>query len=479
MSRRGSWGRALALAAVGLALVLTGAVLGRSALRGLIGAILAGLMGSITRLPALLAVDPAGTLREVLVVTVTELLLILPPLRYFTRAPRRRLVWVPLWLSALALPAAVAPLGISLVGKQIALAATAGLGWWGATRRGWGWLAFLPMLVALHPTITTHGGPPVLRFMSASSLAARCAARAGTLPRNLSVEQMNPRHYAVTPIDADRLVLTGEHGSYRLQRQADGRFVFDSTLGFSGDLWQGSIGEGRIFFTHRGSGLVSMPVEAVDGAARVERRQVPPLPGAPPELDMLDAVYEPSTRSVFVSEMVRGGAWQISLVDGAMRHHGLDAFYLQLVRREPDDMLIGISTTDLLVFDPRRGVVSQRTAAAIGAGGLDVCQRDGSAAVVDLAGRLRLFRLDESGQYVFDRGVSLSAPRRVAFSPDGAWIAVTSADDKTAYVLRRDDLSVWRTFELGPGLRDVVYTGPREVAIVDACTVNTLPGGAP
>jgi hypothetical protein len=182
---------------------------------------------------------------------------------------------------------------------------------------------------------------------------------------------------------------------------------------------------------------------------------------------------------VFVSEMLRGGAWQISLADGSMRHHDLRAFYLQLVRRDDDGLLIGISTTDLLVFDPRSGRVVARTAAAIGAGGLDVCQRDGSAAVADYAGQLRLFTRRASGAYAFERGVSLASPRRVAFSPDCEWLAVTSGDDRTAYILRRADLSVWRTYDLGPGLRDVVYTGRREVAIVDACTVNTLPGGAP
>jgi hypothetical protein len=121
--------------------------------------------------------------------------------------------------------------------------------------------------------------------------------------------------------------------------------------------------------------------------------------------------------------------------------------------------------------------VTERSAAALGAGGLDVCQVDGAALVADYAGRLRLFKIGPTGKYELEQGVSLSSPRRVAFSPDCAWIAVTSGDDETAYVLRRGDLSVWRTFRLGPGLRDVVYTGPREVAIVDACSVNILPGG--
>jgi len=470
---------AAAIVAVVSALILSAAVLGSRDLRGLVAAIFGGAWRAVAVLPALLAVDFVGTAGNALAVLVVELLVVLPSLRFFARGSRRRLLWVPLWLCALALPAAVAPLGRSLLGKQIALVVTALLGWVAAPRPRWGWLAFVPLLVALHPTITTHGGPLSKFFVSTETMASRCAARAATLPRNVTADLMSPRHYAVTPLSGDRVLLTGEHGSYRLDRDAEGRFVFNARLPFGGDLWQGSIGEGRVFFTHHGSGLVSAHLDSLGDGAPYDRQAMPPLPDAPPELDLLDAVYEPTTRSVFVTEMVRGGAWEISLEDSAMRHHDLNAFYLQFVRRDPDAMLVGISTTDLLVFDPRRALVTERTAAALGAGGLDVCQRDGTAAVTDFAGRLRLFRRNSDGRYQFDRGVALSAPRRVAFSPDCAWIAVTSADDETAYVLRSSDLSIWRTFALGPGLRDVVYTGPREAAVVDACTVNTLAGGEP
>ena len=72
---------------------------------------------------------------------------------------------------------------------------------------------------------------------------------------------------------------------------------------------------------------------------------------------------------------------------------------------------------------------------------------------------------------------SPSAPRRVAFSPDCAFLTLSSADDTTVEVLRRSDLSVVRRYALGPGLRDATYLDARRVGVVDACTVTIVEGG--
>lgn len=472
------WSRAITIIGGVSALTLTVLCLANDNLRALIAAIFGGLARTATSLPALLAIDGAGTARNAAIVILTFIAMVGPPLRYYLYGSLSRWVWMPFWVCTLALPAAVAPLGMALPGKWIAMVVTGIAGWVCALRPRLKWMAFMPMLVATHPVLTTHGGPLSDTLWSKAALAVRCAANDGVRPSNFTIDKATTHHYAVTPVDDRMIVLTGERGAYRLRRGEDGRFAFLGDFVFAGNLWQGSLGEGWIFLTHRGSGFVAVTATDLENSeGRSKVLQIPDLPGAGPELDLLDAVYEPTTRSVFLTELIRGGLWEVSLADDSMRYYDLDAFYLQAVRRNPDAMLVGISTTELLVFDPRTKQVTERSAAALGAGGLDVCQVDGAAVVADYAGRVRLFKLGPTGKYELERGVSLSSPRRVAFSPDCAWIAVSSGDDETAYVLRRADLSIWRTFRLGPGLRDVVYTRPREVAIVDACTVNVLPGG--
>lgn len=447
-------------------------------LRSLIRAIFGGLADTLRALPTLLAIDGPATAADAALMTVTFFIILAPPIRYFLHPPRTRLLWVPFWICSLALPAAVAPLGMALPEKWITMVFVGVLGWWGAVRPWTKWLAFVPMIIAMHPVMTAHGGPLSDRIWPKSALAPRCASNDGVRPSNFTIERASTHHYAVTPITSDLLVLTGERGAYRLRRGDDGSFAFIGDFVFAGNLWQGSLGEGMVFFTHRGSGMVAATATDLEfSEGRASTRQILDIPDAGSELDLLDAVYEPTTRSVFVTELVRGGLWEAPLTDESMHYYPLHAFYLQAVRRNGDAMLVGISTTELLVFDPRSKQVTERSPAALGAGGLDVCQTDGAAVVADYAGRLRLFTRSAEGSYRFDRGVSLSSPRRVAFSPDCEWITVSSGDDETVYVLRRADLSIWRTFRLGPALRDVVYTGAREVAVVDACTVNILPGG--
>lgn len=481
LTRRGALSRTVSIAGGLVGVTLGILCLSNPDLRGLVGALLGGLLGMVVGLPALLWVDGPGTATNAIVMMLTFLSLVAGPLRFFFSGPRTRLLWLPVWICFLTLPASVAPLGMGLRWKYLSMAVAGIAGWVCATRSWLQWIAFVPMLVAMHPVVTAHGGPLSDSVWPKSALAERCAKNDGVRPSNFTIDKASTHLYSVTQIDDSLILMTAERkGSYRLRRGPDGRFAFESRLGFDANFWQGSIGEGRVFFTHKGSGLVWVDVADVQtGEGRFQQQQVPSLPGAVPELDLLDAVYEPTTRSVFLTEMVRGGLWQVSLADGSMKHHDLRAFYLQAVLRSPDAMLVGISTTELLVFDPRSEQVTERIAAALGAGGLDVCQVDGAAVVADYAGRLRLFTRDATGKYQFERGVALSSPRRVAFSPDCAWIAVSSGDDETAYVLRRSDLSIWRTFRMGPALRDVVYTRPRELAIVDACTVNILPGGEP
>ena len=129
---------------------------------------------------------------------------------------------------------------------------------------------------------------------------------------------------------------------------------------------------------------------------------------------------------------------------------------------------------DLVVYVPGESRVVQRTPAAIASSSLALCQADGTAAVPDLAGRLRVFRMNADGGYDFDWGLSLFAPRAAAFSPDCAFIGVTSADDRHVWIVERASRRVVETFELGPAIRGAAFIGPRALAVADACTVSVL-----
>jgi len=135
-------------------------------------------------------------------------------------------------------------------------------------------------------------------------------------------------------------------------------------------------------------------------------------------------------------------------------------------------MLVGITTGRLVVFDPRTDRVLQEQPAGTVAMGIDVCRADGSIAVTDFVGRVRLFEMLPNGNYAFKRAGFSPAARRVSFSPDCSKIAVTSGNDRNLFILNRADMSTERTYSLGPGLRDIVYLDDRWVAAADACVVN-------
>jgi DNA-binding beta-propeller fold protein YncE len=127
-----------------------------------------------------------------------------------------------------------------------------------------------------------------------------------------------------------------------------------------------------------------------------------------------------------------------------------------------------------MVFDPKEDRIVERVPARLGGHGFDVCRADGRAAVADLSGRLRVFDLDEAKHYRFAWGVSVFAPRRVAFSADCSHIAVTSADDHRVFIIDAEAHRVVHVFTAGPALRDVAATGPREFSVSDVCSITTF-----
>jgi DNA-binding beta-propeller fold protein YncE len=126
-----------------------------------------------------------------------------------------------------------------------------------------------------------------------------------------------------------------------------------------------------------------------------------------------------------------------------------------------------------MVFDPAEDRVIEHVPARFGGHGFALCPSSGAAAVADLFGRLRVFELDAAGHYQFAWGVSLFAPRRVAYSRDCTRIAVTSADDHRVFIIDATTHRVVDVLKLGPALREVASTGPREFSMSDVCSMTT------
>jgi hypothetical protein len=457
------------------ALALTSILLSERHVRVLWWKLLGALARGGAATVALAAVDP-GTMRDALVVAAMFGLAVAPLGRLAVRLSPARRVWLPLLAFPTTVALALLPLAMTTPSAWIVLVVASVGGWLAASRPRLAWLAIAPVLVAVHPTLTVHSGPLSWGVRMRARLAARCGAPGRQLPRGIGRDAFHTTYYGLTRFDASRLLLTGEDASWWLRPEGSGLAVAGPAV-VRGNLWTGAVGAERLWFTHTGSDLVEVdPTHAGDPIH--ERREVR-FPWGPDksELDLLDAVYDADTDSLLSTEMVGGGLWQYARATKRARHHRVGHFYLQAARRD-DGQVVAIDTTDLYVFDPRTGAVSEALPVALGSGGLDVCGASGDVAVADYAGRIRLFSRDGTGRYRFTRSAATPAPRRVAFSPDCAFLTLTSADDTTVEVLRSRDLRVVRRYALGPGLRDATYLDARRVGVVDACTVTIVHGGA-
>jgi len=261
-----------------------------------------------------------------------------------------------------------------------------------------------------------------------------------------------------------------------MRRQPDGGFALESPSAARGNLWQGCVaGRAVHFVKNRHFFRVERLPEGSSPPERFTDLPAPDPPGVV-ELDLAEPVCDPAHERLFATEVNSGGIREISLRDGTQRRTEVGGFNLQYMRRS-DGMLVGIDTARLVVFDPDARRVLERHAAGLGVMGIDVCLADDAVAITDMAGRVRVFERAPSGEYRFHAGVSLSAPRRIAFSPDCRMIGVTSADDHTVWSLRRADLTVARRYQVGPGLRDISFVGPRQMAVADACMATFLDAG--
>jgi hypothetical protein len=411
----------------------------------------------------LTAVD-AGTWRATLATSLKAALLLAPLARAWVRVPRLRL-WLPHLV--VAFPAA---LGLSLPAVStwpmwLSLAVASAAGLLLATRPWLRALALLPWLVVVEPSLS-HS-PLSDLVWTHERLFERCAGNDGARPVDLTPDVVGTRYYSATPVSAELMLVTGDRHAFWARRGADGSVRLGAEAGPRGNLWQGCTRDDTVWLTKRGMACWAKP----SGDSGCVDAPGPPELGL--ELDYSDVVCNRASDSLYLGQLLRGGVLEVTPQSGAtLWHPVMPGLNLQLVPRS-DGKLVGITTSRLFVLDPQTDAVRVDEPAGAVAMGVDVCPADDAAVVADFAGRVRLF--DRSGEaYVFRAGIALPAPRRVAFSPGCDRIVVTSGDDRSVFVLRRLDLSLLRTYRVGPGLRDVTFLDEKTAVAVDGCTVNLL-----
>jgi hypothetical protein len=437
---------------------------------------LTGVSYVLGSLGPLLRVDGAATARTLLVACL-RLALVLVPALLLIRAVGW---WHRLWLipSVLLGLIVLTPIGLSHGatwsewGLLVAVSCAASC----LTRvRVVRWTGLLPFLIVAHVvprhTLTSYYvDDPAFR----RQLFAACAHNSGVRPRNLTPDLVMPYH-GINTIGDDLLLLTGEGRwdgsvveSWWLRRK-DGRFEFDTPVRQVGfNLWRGCQLNGTIWMGMNGRlrGVKRLP----DGSAAVEEVYDAPIPAA--DFDFGEPACEPDRQRIYVGEASKEGLWELDADGRNPRRHPVGGIVL-LSKRRLDGRIIVVNSGSIMVFDPTENRVVERVPAGLADFGFDVCDRDGRVAVPDAVGRLRIFELDPSGRYRFAWGLSLFAPRRVAFSRDCSRMAVTSADDRHVYIVDAAAHRLVDVLDAGPALREVAATGPREFSITDACSLTT------
>lgn len=313
-------------------------------------------------------------------------------------------------------------------------------------------------------------------------LFADCTSRRGERPQNLTPDHLMPYH-GINPVGGGFVFLGGEGpndggmrgrsggrrvGSWWLRRTEEGLYRFEQPSSATGNLWRGCVVDGILW----------MPRARLLVGTRV------PLPGRPPgdevfhldipseDMDFLDATCDPERGLVYVTEYLEEGVWEVDPRTGRTRRFHVGGGML-MPRWRSDGRLLITNSGWLSVIDPVEFRVVERRAVALASLSSGVCDRDGSIAITDLTGRIRIFEIDDDGNYRFSWGISLFAPRRASFSEDCSRIAVTSADDRRLFIVDAVERRVVDTVDVGPALREVIATGPREFSASDVCSMTT------
>jgi hypothetical protein len=434
----------------------------------------------------LLPVDGAATAWSLALWLARMVLAALPFVSLIRCAPRHRWAWlIPSFALLLFLTSPFAAAACASIDRWLLLAALSGVAAVLSRRRFLGWTVLLPFAV-LWEIVPRHG---VLEFADVGTrdpayreqLLGECARREGTRPRNLTADHLMPYH-GISALGDDLVLLTGEGpndggmrgdksgrriGSWWLRR-VDGVFEIEQPSEAVGNLWRGCILNGTIWMarTNHVIGAKRLP----PGSAKHEEVYRIRLPTQ--EIDFAETACDPERERVYVTEGPSAGMWELRPDGSDSRRHDIGGLVL-LPKRRFDGRIVISSTAFLRVFVPAEGRLREPVASGMFTIGNDICAADGSMALADASGRLRVFTMDGPDRYRFAWGISLFAPRRVAYSPDCTRLAVTSADDHRVYLIDTTERRILDVFQAGPALREVAATGPREFSITDVCSMTT------
>jgi len=346
------------------------------------------------------------------------------------------------------------------------------------------WTFFLPYLV-LAEVVFSHGALSLAQVGTdrpayRDELLEACGRREGTRPPNLRADLLMPYH-GITAWNEEFALLTGEGpqdggmrdhtggrpaGSWWLRRR-NGAYHFEIPSRATGNLWHGCVLDHTIWMA-RANFVVGARLSST---TPVPDEQVVHVPIPAGEMDFGEVACSPEHGRLYVGEATAGGLWELAPDGSGARRHPVGGIII-MPKRRFDGKIVMTNAGRLIVFDPAESRVTESIPAGFFLSGLDVCERDGSVVVADTSGRIRIFEL-ASGRYEFAWGLSLFAPRRVAFAPDCSHIAVTSADDHRVFLVDGSAHRVSKTFTAGPALREVVATGPREFSVTDVCSITS------
>jgi hypothetical protein len=305
-------------------------------------------------------------------------------------------------------------------------------------------------------------------------------------------------YHGVTLYNEDYALLTGEGprdgdmrghagdrrvGSWWMIRKGD-HFDFDIPASVHGNLWRGCM-SGQIAWLARANKITGARLLR-DTEPKHDQDFAIDIPSH--DIDFGEVACDPDSDQVFVGEGLQGGLWQVAPYfdpedrrgtwkltpeKTEPRRYEIGGIAL-LPKRRFDGKIVVTNSSVLFVVDPQKVQVTERIAAGLADYGFDLCSSNGSAAVADLSGRLRVFELDQQGHYRFAWGITLFAPRRVAYSPDCTHLAVTSADDHRVFLIDATKRAVVKEWSAGPALREVIASGPRQFSITDSCSLTTF-----
>lgn len=432
-----------------------------------------------TSLVPLLRVDGAATAWSLALGLGRIGLATLPSVLLIRSAPRHRWLWLlPLVGMLVIVSSPLSLFACATMDRWLLLAFASGVTAALTRVRFLRWTALLPFVllweaVPSHSLMTMRTADPAYR----DRLFAECALHDGTRPQNLTADRLIP-YYGINSLSEDLVLLTGEgssdsdRGGRRVPswwlRRRDGGFEFDRPSDASGNLWRGCVLDGTIWMAR--ANYVVGAKRLPDGGPMHEEVYRVRIPSS--DVDFGETACDPERGRVYVTEGTDGGLWELTPEGRETRRHEVGGIWL-LPKRRFDGRLVVTNTATLMVFAPAEGRVTERVPAGLVDFGFDVCGTDGTVAVADVSGRLRIFEIDGTGHYRFAWGMSLFAPRRVAYSSDCSRIAVTSGDDHRVFIIDAAAHRILDVLHAGPALREVAVTGPREFSIADACSMTT------